>query len=149
MAVTATPYRTFEKRLLDQSVVIDFDTATIKVALTTSSYTPDRDAHDYFDDVTNELSSGGGYTAGGLTLTGVVVGTDDTGHFAYVDADDAVWSAATFTARRAVIYKDTGTPSTSPLIGWIDFGADQSPSSQDFTIAWAATSSGGMMLKVG
>lgn len=148
MSVTATPFRTFEKRLLDLSETIDFDSATIKVALTSSSYTPDRDAHDFFDDVTNELSTAGGYTAGGLALTGVTVGVDGTGHFAYVDADDAVWTGATFTARRAVIYKDTGSAATSPLIGWVDFGADQSPSSQDFTIAWAAPSSGGV-LKVG
>jgi hypothetical protein len=46
---------------------IDFDTNTIKVALTTSSYTPDRGVHDYFNDVTNEVV-GTGYTAGGATL---------------------------------------------------------------------------------
>lgn len=46
---------------------IDWDTNTIKGMLVTSAYTPDFDAHDYKDDVTNEVS-GTGYTAGGATL---------------------------------------------------------------------------------
>lgn len=46
---------------------IDLDTDTIKVALATSSYTPNKDTHNYFDDITNEVS-GTGYTAGGATL---------------------------------------------------------------------------------
>ena len=50
---------------------IDYDTDTFKVMLVTSSYTPDKDAHEFFDDVTNEVS-GTGYTAGGETVTGTL-----------------------------------------------------------------------------
>lgn len=45
----------------------DFLTDTIKVMLTTSAYTPNRDTHETKADVTNEIS-GTGYTAGGVTL---------------------------------------------------------------------------------
>lgn len=44
---------------------IDFDTDTIKAMLCAAGYTPDLDAHDYKNDVTNEVT-GTGYTAGGL-----------------------------------------------------------------------------------
>lgn len=148
MAVTATPFRTFEQKLLSLSDSIDFDTADIYIVLCTSSYVPDRDAHDFYADVTNELSTAGGYTAGGLALTGVTVGVDGTGHFAYIDADDAVWNPATFSADLAVIFKWTGSAATSPLIGWVDFGGTKSPSGQPFTIEWAVPSLGGVV-KVG
>lgn len=147
MAVTAVPYTKFLRKLLDQTDAIDFDAGgtTLKLLLTTSSYTPDRDAHDFLDDVTNEVASGGGYTTGGKTLTTVTVGLDSTGHFAYVDADDVVWTTATFTTRRGVLYKYTGVAATSPLVGYLDFGADQSPAAEDFTITWAAPASGGVL----
>ena len=87
---------------------IDLDTDTIKVALVTSSYTPDQDAHDNFDDVTNEVS-GTGYTAGGATLGSVSVSADNTDNEGVFDAADVTWSSSTITARGAVIYKSTGT----------------------------------------
>lgn len=109
---------------------IDLDTDTIKVALVTSSYTPDIDAHEDFADVTNEVS-GTGYTAGGETLT-VTVSQDNTNDRGTVDADDVTWSTATITARGAVIYKDTGTPATSLLICYVDFGSDKTSTAGDF-----------------
>jgi hypothetical protein len=116
---------------------IDLDTDTVKVALTTSSYTPDQDVHDYFNDVTNEVT-GTGYTAGGATLgSKTVTYTAGTNVFAF-DAADTVWSASTITARRAVVYVDTGTASTSPLIMYVDFGADLASTAAAFTITWAA-----------
>lgn len=45
---------------------MDWDTDTFKLMLTTSAYTPAQ-AHDYKNDVTNEVT-GTGYTAGGATL---------------------------------------------------------------------------------
>lgn len=115
---------------------IDLTTDTIKIALVTSSYTPDIDTHDYFDDVTNEVS-GTGYTTGGetLTVTSSVDTTNDKGKF---DATDVTWSSSTITARGAVIYKDTGTAATSPLICYLDFTEDKSSTSGDFTITFNA-----------
>jgi len=126
-------YNSFKKKIMDGS--IDLDTDTIKVALVTSSYTPDKDAHDFFDDVTDEVS-GTGYTAGGATLGSVTVTADNTDNEGVFDAADTSWSTATITARAAVIYKSTGTASTSPLICYIDFGADKVSTAGTFTIAW-------------
>lgn len=47
---------------------LDLDTNTFNVSLHTASYSPNKDTHDYFDDVTNEVS-GTGYTAGGQALS--------------------------------------------------------------------------------
>lgn len=126
-------YNSFKKKIMDGS--IDLDTDTIKVALVTSSYTPDQDTHDFFDDITNEVS-GTGYTAGGATLASVTVTADNTDNEGVFDAADVTWSSSTITARGAVIYKSTGTASTSPLIAYIDFGADKSSSNGNFTIQW-------------
>ena len=148
MSVTCTPYTTFEKKMLNLADSIDFDSADLRLAICTSSYTPNRDTHAFFSDVTNELATAGGYTAGGALLTGVTVGLDTTGHFSYIDADDVVWPTATLTGRILVLYHDTGTPATSPLIGWIDNGANFSPAGVDLTVSWAAPASGGVV-KVG
>jgi hypothetical protein len=47
----------------------DWDSDAITVTLHTSSYTPNLDTHAYVSDLTNELGTAGGYTAGGLTLS--------------------------------------------------------------------------------
>jgi hypothetical protein len=65
--VQCLPYGNFIAKVLNKE--IDIDTDVIKVALCSNSYTPDRGAHDYYNDLTNELSTAGGYTAGGATLS--------------------------------------------------------------------------------
>lgn len=126
-------FNSFKAYIMDGS--IDLDTDTIKVALVTSSYTPDQDVHEDFADVTNEVS-GTGYTAGGAALASKAVSIDDTDNEGVFDAADVTWASSTITARGAVIYKDTGTPATSLLVCYLDFGSDQSSSSGDFTIQW-------------
>lgn len=116
---------------------IDLDTDTIKVALVTADYTPSQDDHEYFDDVTNEIT-GTGYTAGGATLADITVTQDNTGNTAVVDAADSSWASASFTARAAVIYKDTGDAATSPLIKYVDFGANKTVANDTFVVIWDA-----------
>ncbi len=65
MAVTAKWYANAFLKMLAKE--ISWSSDTIKVALTTSSYSPSQATHDYFDDVTDEVT-GAGYTAGGATL---------------------------------------------------------------------------------
>jgi hypothetical protein len=117
-------YDTFWRDI--QNGTIDVDTDTIKVALVTSSYTPDQATHDKFDDVTNEVSAAG-YTAGGATLANIALQLDTTNHWCDVNADDVQWTA-NITARAAVVYMSTGTAATSPLIAYLDFGSDQTSS---------------------
>lgn len=117
---------------------IDWAADAIKCGLTTSSYTPDQDAHDYWDDVDNEVS-GTGYTAGGVALTGLTSSyTAGTNKWA-ADANNAAWTTSTITARYAVVYDSTpGSASTNPLICYQNAGADVSTTAGTFTVAWAA-----------
>jgi hypothetical protein len=134
MAVTARMFGNFLLKALNKEV--DWDTDTIKVMLCTSSYTPDQDTHIYKSSVTNEVS-GTGYTAGGATLANKTIGYTGATNVIKLDADDVTWSNSTITARYAVIYDDTpATDATKPLLGYVDFGADQSSSSGNFTITW-------------
>ncbi len=116
---------------------IDWDSDTIKVALCTSAYTPDQDAHDYFNDITGQ-ATGTGYTAGGQALTSKTAVYTGSSNTLALDAADTSWANSTITARYAVIYGDTGTASTSPLIAYVDFGADVSSTAGAFTITWDA-----------
>jgi hypothetical protein len=98
---------------------------------------PNQDTHDYFNDVTNEVT-GTGYTAGGATLGTPTIG--NTLNVIKLDGDDTVWAASTITARIAVVYDSTpGTAATNPLLFWVDFGADVSSVSGSFTITWNAS----------
>lgn len=118
---------------------VDFDSDTIKVMLATSSYTPNQDTHVYKSDVTNEVS-GTGYTAGGQALASKTVTYDGATNTVIMDAADTVWSASTITARYAIVYDDAGaSDATKVLLGYIDFGSDQSSTSGNFTLTWDAT----------
>lgn len=131
-------YNRFKYQQLGDTGVtpINLKTDTIKVALVTSSYSPSADSHDFFDDVTNEVS-GTGYSAGGNTLT-VTTSQDNTDDEGVFDAADTSWTTSDITARGAVIYKSTGTASTSPLICYIDFGADYTSVGGTFQITFAS-----------
>ena len=130
-------YGNFLLKALNKEV--DFDTDTIKVALLSSSYTPDQDAHDYLNDVSTYEVTGTGYTAGGNTLGSKTATYDSANNVVILDAADTTWSSSTITARYAVVYGSTGTSSTSPLIGYVDFGSDQSSTNGNFTITWDST----------
>ena len=117
---------------------IDWTSDAIKVALCTSTYTPAQDTHDYFNDITNEIT-GVGYTAGGATLANCTSGYTAGTNVQKLDADDAAWVTATITARYAIIYDaQTGVAATSPLIAYVDFGTDVVSTGAPFTITWAA-----------
>jgi hypothetical protein len=79
------------------------------------------------------------------TVSGQVV-TDNTVTWAecgagihQFDGADVSWASSTITARYAVIYDATpGSDATRPLIGLIDFGADQTTNNGTFQITWDA-----------
>lgn len=116
---------------------VDWVNDSVKVSLHTVTYVPNQDTHDFFDDATNELPTAGGYTAGGVTLAGKTANYTGGTNTLSLDANDVSWTSATFTARIAVIYVDTaGASTTDPLLGYVDFGGDQTVSSGTFTIQW-------------
>lgn len=113
---------------------IDFKGATDDpyVMLTTSTYTPNQDTHDYKDDITNEVS-GTGYVANGAQLA-----NDDftqTNNVDKWDSDDPSWASSTITMRRAVYYdRSPATDATRPVICWVDAGADVTTAAGTLTI---------------
>jgi hypothetical protein len=118
---------------------VDWDSDTIKVALLTNAYTPNQDTHDYYDDVVANEVTGTGYTAGGATLAGKTITYDGANNVTVLDANDVTWASSTITARYAVIYDDSGaTNAQKALIGYVDFGSDQSSTNGNFTITWDA-----------
>jgi hypothetical protein len=107
--------------------------------LHTATYAPNQDTHTFFSDTTNEIT-GTGYTAGGVALSGKSVSYDTTTNETRLLASNAQWTGATFTAAFAVVYVDTaGASTTDPLLGWVDFGGNETVTSGTFTIQWDAT----------
>jgi hypothetical protein len=118
---------------------IDWVNDTIQTTLHTATYVPDQDVHDFFNDATNEIT-GTGYTAGGVALSGKAVTYDTGTNEVRLDANDAAWTGASFTARIAVNWKQTaGASTTDPLLTFVDFGADESVASGNFSVQWDAT----------
>lgn len=136
MTVTAKMYGLALQSAFNKE--IDWDTDSVKAMLCTVTYVPDQDTHRYKSSVTNEVT-GTGYTAGGIAVP--------TRSFSYATATNALTLAGgnlsfgtlTVTGIRIVVfYVDTGTAATSPLLAWMDLGADQSPSAQAFSIDMSA-----------
>lgn len=136
MAVTAFVYDKFAQTQLDGTGAVAFATDTIKVALLDNTHTPSQSTHDNLDDVSADEVTGTGYSSGGATLG--TKASAVSAHVASLDAADTSWTSSTITARYAVIYKSTGTASTSHLIGLVDFGADVSTTNGTFSIVWDA-----------
>lgn len=135
-----TLYNLQKQYQYDGTAVIDWNTDTIKCMLVTSSYTPSATTHNYIDDANTNEVSGTNYTAGGATIGSVSV--SESGGTVTVDGADVTWtqSGAGFSnARYAIIYKDTGTPATSPMFGYIDFTSDKGNVSGDLTVQWNAS----------
>lgn len=128
MAITVTGYPLGWSHCL--TTPIDLDAATWKLALATATYTPNRDTHDFYNDLTNELATANGYTAGGVTLTGVALAYDTTSDQVRLDFNDPTWTfSADVTFRYGVAYIDTaGASSTDPLMLLLDWGSSQTVS---------------------
>lgn len=117
--------------------LIDWDSDTIKLALASSSYTPDQDAHDYFSDVTNEVT-GTNWAAGGVTLANCSTTYTGATNVLKLDADNVSIANVTVTgARVLVIYDATpGTAATNPLIGYAVLDGDLSPNGGTLAFAF-------------
>ena len=138
MAASITFYNSFREYLGDGT--IDLDTHTFKVLLVASGYTPST-AHTQKSDITNELSTANGYTAGGAALTSVTWGhSSGTATF---DAANTQWTATggSIVARYAVIYDDTAA--NDELVAYVLL--DTTPAdvtttdTNTLTLAWNAS----------
>lgn len=136
-SATFTFYNIFKERFANKEHDL-FGTAgsgadTIKWALSNSA--PNAATHDLLADVT-ELSTSGGYTAGGQSAANV--GTRSTGTVS-VASSQVTWTGTGggFTARYAIAYNDTHA--SDALIGYLDYGSSQAiAAGETFVIAAAS-----------
>lgn len=138
MAISAKWYAKGLQHMLQGD--INWVSDTIKVSAHSSAYTPNQGTHEFYTDLTNELGTANGYTAGGATLGTKSVTLASL--LVALKAADTTWtpgSGQTLTIRYLVIRKDTGTGSTSPLLGYVDLGADVSATNAAWTADWDNT----------
>ncbi len=116
------------------STPINFAADTFKLMLLSASHTTNIDTQVFISDVSaNEVAASGTYAAGGIALT-LTSSTDDTNDKGVLDATDVSVTSATIAARYAVLYKDTGTPASSPIVAIYDLGSTINSTSGTFAI---------------
>lgn len=123
-------YPKAKQAFLTQSPALDWDTDTIKAVLA-RSYTYSS-SHQYLADV----------TAAGATLVGtaVTIGSRSATN-GVADGASITWTSVPSGAacNHILIYKDTGSPSSSPLIAAIDTAASGlpvTPNGGDINVTW-------------
>jgi hypothetical protein len=134
MAISASGFYglTLEKMFID-SAGQSMEGETHKGLLVTDTYTPAFDTHDFRDDVTNEIGSGGGYTTGGNTITTTEI-TLASGVLTW-DFADPSWPSSTITNAMAHIsYFNVGTAATDQLLLLLDFVTAVSTSNGTLTV---------------
>jgi len=133
-SILQTQTTSFKKELY--TGVHNLATNTLKIALYTANADLNQDTTVY--SATNEVT-GTGYTAGGVTLTGVTI--NSSGYTAYVDFSDVVFGASV-TARCALIYNVT---QGNKSIAVLDFGSDKT--STNFTITMPANTATAALIR--
>ena len=123
-------YPIWKQNLLDFVANNDLSAGTVKVALVdTGTYTYSA-AHDFYNDVSGVV--GTPQTIGSKTFTNGVF-----------DGADVTFTAVTgATCEALVIYIDTGSSATSPVVAYIDSsvtGLPVTPNGGDITITWNAS----------
>ena len=122
-----TLYDFARQRFLEAQINWMTDTMNV-ILVDTGAYTPQTAVHQYLSDI-----SGSARIAGPVTLTSKTT----TGGAA--DAADVTFTSVTGPSIEAiVIYSDTGTESTSPLIAYIDTatGLPITPNGGDIIVTW-------------
>jgi len=142
LAISTAMCTSFKSQLM--SALHDFDNPggnTFKIALYTSSATLGASTTAYSS--TNEVATGGNYTAGGNTLTSVSPTTSGT--TAYVDFADTTWSSSTITANGALIYNANASNAAVVVLA---FGSDKSSSNGDFTIIFPTANATDAIIRI-
>jgi hypothetical protein len=126
MAIVQTQTTSFKAELYQ--AIHDLLNDTLKIALYTASADLTEATTAYT--ATGEITSAG-YTAGGVTVTGVTV--NSSGFTVWVSFDNPSWTGA-LTARAALIYNSS---KANRSIAVLDFGSDKT-SAATFTITLPA-----------
>ena len=142
MAITQAMCTSFKKELLEGTHNFKASGGnSFKLALYTSSATMTAATTAYS---TSQEASGTNYTAGGAALTRV--DHSISGTTALTDFTDLTFSNVTLTARGALIFNEDTTGDTSVCV--LDFGADKSASSGDFTVVFPTADSSNAIIRI-
>lgn len=128
----AALYLSGKKKLWDGS--IDLDTDSIYAVFMSTSYTPNIDTEDFYDDIVASVASGSTMQL----LANKTLTIDTTNDIVKFDADDISITGQTFTSDMIVLIKYTGVNSTSPLICYIDI-TTIAPVGGALTVPWNAS----------
>lgn len=116
---SAVKFEAFSEHLAEK--VHNLDADTINILLSNDAPSASLDA--VKADLTSELSTANGYTAGGADITN---STSRSGGTTTVAATDVVWTASGGSIgpfRYVVAYNDTPTSPADPLICYWDYGS--------------------------
>ena len=142
MAISQAMCTSFKKELLEaKHNFLNSGGNTFNLALYTSSASLEAGTTAY---TTSNEVSGTNYTAKGASLT--IVDPSISGTTALTDFSDLTFSNVTLTARGALIFNDTA--SGDPSVCVLDFGADKSASSGDFTVVFATADSSNAIIRI-
>jgi hypothetical protein len=142
MAITTAMCTSFKQELMEaKHNFLASGGNTFNLALYTSSATLGAATTAY--SATNEVS-GTGYTAKGAALTNINPTTSGT--TAFTDFADLTFSSSSITARGALIFNDTAAG--DPAVCALDFGADKTSSSGDFTIQFPTADASNAIIRI-
>lgn len=136
-----TLYDNFRLKMMNGNA-INFATAgdTIKVAFTTVTYSPTQATDSFWSTPQTNEVSGTNYTAGGSALASKTLNlASGTVTFDAADVTFTQNAAGFSNGQIVVLYKDTGTASTSPLIAYDNRGASFGNVAGDLTVQWNAS----------
>ena len=142
MAISTAMCTSFKQEILE--AVHNFKNSggsTFNLALYTSSASLGASTTAY---TTSNEVSGTGYTAKGAALTRVDPTTSST--TAFTDFTDLTFSSSSITARGVLIFNDSA--SGDPSVCSLDFGADKTSSSGDFTIQFPAADASNAIIRI-
>lgn len=120
---------------------IDYLSDNLALTLHTSTYAPNQDTHVFVSDLSNELATANGYSAGGQNLASKTLTYTGASNLITFDAADVTWTfTGSVTFRYAVLSDRTpGSAATQPLICYFDFGGDQTINGVQFTVVFNAS----------
>ena len=122
----------------------NFTSNTFKIALYTNSATLDANTTAYT--TSGEVAATGNYVTGGNTLSVTTTPTNGgSGTTAFIDFADTTWTAATITARGALIYNNSQGNSA---VAVLDFGSDKTSTDGDFTVQFPAATNTTAIIRI-
>jgi hypothetical protein len=142
MAISTAFCTSFKQGLMQG--LHDFDNPggnTFKIALYTSSAVLGASTTAYT--TSDEVTTGGGYSAGGNTLVSVTPTTSGT--TAFTDFADTTWSSSTITANGALIYNSNSANASCVVLA---FGSDKSSSNGDFQIVFPTANASDAIIRI-